>query len=210
MPTVAATVGGVVLSKTLNKPDTSAQRGQTAANERAQAFIESQAQQAQQTGEALFSGAEGNILAGNEAAYALLRQLAPQRINACQQGNIGAQQQLISGLPQVQAALMGRPIDYSALQPYQQQVNMTPFGTQMPQFTTSQEALGGMREQQAGYAEQERQRAELAATKEQQVAGPPLMTDEELRRLRMEVALDWQDAPEAGDPRYAQYIGYRG
>ena len=205
MPTVAAAVGGVALSSMLNKPDTSAQRGQIAANERAQAFIESQSAKAEQTGETLFGGSEGNILSGNEAAYDLLRRIAPRQIGAFQEGNVGAQQQLIGGLPQIQAALMGQPVDYSVFQPFHQAINPAPFRRRMPQFTTSQQALTGMREQQAA-----EQAAVQQAAVQQPEARPPLMTEEELRRLRMEVSLDWQDAPKIGDPRYAQYIGYTG
>jgi len=172
IPTLAATVGGVALSSMLNKPDTSAQRGQVAANDRAQAFIESQSAKAERSSEALFGGAEGNILAGNEAAYALLRQLGPQQIGAFQQGNVGAQQQLIGGMSQVQAALMGQPVDYSAFQPYQQQVNMAPFDTQMPQFTTSQQALTGMRDEQEAQRvldEQRRQDPEYIRAQEEKI-----------------------------------------
>jgi hypothetical protein len=54
---------------------------------------------------------------------------------------VGAQQQLIGGLPMIQDAIMGRRVNMGALQPTRINYN-TDFARQsLPQFRTSQQAL---------------------------------------------------------------------
>lgn len=106
-------------------------------------LIERQTQRATRDVSKLFGSAEQNLLAGNQAAMDMVGQFAPQQFSALQQGNLGAQEQLLAGMPQVQNALLGLPTDLSGFQPRQAQVD-TSFlqNPQLPQFQTSQQALG--------------------------------------------------------------------
>lgn len=145
MPTLATlgvTLASGAASAAINRPDDSAQKAQMAANQRAQAYIERAGAEAAQSGQRLFGAAQENIMRGNEAAMGLFGQFAPQQLAAFQQGNVNAQQQIAGGLPQIQAALMGTPVDYSAFQPRSVAPVDTRFMRQnMPGFRTTEEAL---------------------------------------------------------------------
>ena len=145
MPTIVGMVaaGGAsaLVSKAINKPDKSAQNAQMAANARAQQFIEEQSAKAERANLRLFDAGQENLLTGNQAALDIYNQTIPEQFNAFQQGNVGAQQQLVAGLPQMQNALMGLPVDYSVLQPQQIQTNMGFIPQQLPQFKTATQAL---------------------------------------------------------------------
>ncbi len=105
--------------------DDSAQKAQVAANRASQSFIESQTKRAEQTATPLFSAAEQNILAGNQAALDAFGGFAPQQFQALQQGNLAAQAAILGGQPQ----LSGFAVDTSFIP------------QQLPQFRTIQQAL---------------------------------------------------------------------
>jgi len=66
-------------------------------------------------------------------------QSLPAQMDTFQQGNIGAQQAILSGLPQIQNALMGGNVDYSGFQPYQTQMPDTGFfNQQLPATVANQ------------------------------------------------------------------------
>lgn len=141
--TTALVVGGSgAVSSALNRPDTSAQRAQTAQNARSQEFIEQQSRMAQLASQRLFDTGQNNLLAGNEAALNLFQQGAPQQLSAFQQGNMNAQNQILAGLPQIQNAIMGTPVNYGAFTPRAVNVD-TNFlqGAQLPNF---QNAAGSL------------------------------------------------------------------
>ena len=81
-----------------------------------EAFIREQLAQGREDAFRLFSDAQNSRRAGIGAGLDLVRQNFPQQLNAFQQGNMGAQQQLINALPQIQNAILGAPIDLN-LQP---------------------------------------------------------------------------------------------
>jgi hypothetical protein len=57
-----------------------------------------------------------------------------------QQGNVGAQQALLSGLPQMNNAILGRQVDYNAMQPQQFDYNMDfSQGNQAVGYTTPEQ-----------------------------------------------------------------------
>lgn len=124
MPTALATAGATIFgsaaSKAINKPDDSAQRAQMKANERNQAFIEEQAAKAERSGTSLYDLSQQNLLAGNAAAMGAYKDAFNPQLQSMGQGNYNAQQQISQGLPQIQNALMGLPVDYSAFSPMQQ------------------------------------------------------------------------------------------
>lgn len=123
MPTalVSAGVGlfGAATSSAINKPDNSAQKAQVAANQRSQEFIEDQALKAENAAGRLYDSSAQNLLAGNSAALNLYKDSLNPTMDTMRQGNMMAQQQIAGGLPQIQNALMGIPVDYSAFQPQQ-------------------------------------------------------------------------------------------
>lgn len=97
--------------------DTSAQDAQVKANAAAQQFIAQQAQAARGDVLRLFPQAQQNLAQGTQAALDVLGQTVPQQFSTFQQGNVGAQQALLAGLPQIQNAILGQPVNLSGLQP---------------------------------------------------------------------------------------------
>lgn len=112
----------------------SAQKDQNATNE---AFIREQAAKAREDILPQFGLAQEARQQGAQAALDVFGQTIPQQAGVFQAGNVGAQQALLAGLPQIQNALLGRPVDLSGLQAQQ-----LPFDTgfaqqQLPQFAAS-------------------------------------------------------------------------
>lgn len=77
------------------------------------------AQARQDLGE-LFPQARQDLQGGFQGALDVFKSTVPQQSNIFQQGNIGAQQAILAGLPQMQNAILGNQIDLSGLQPSQQ------------------------------------------------------------------------------------------
>jgi hypothetical protein len=75
------------------------------------------AAQARQDALGLFPQAQQARRQGFQGALDVLSQSIPAQLQAFQQGNVGAQNQLISGLPQFQNAILGNQADLSAFQP---------------------------------------------------------------------------------------------
>lgn len=74
-------------------------------------------------------------------ALGILGQTIPQQLSVTQQGNVGAQGALLSGLPQIQNAILGQQVDLSGLQP--QTLNFDPSFSQqtLPDFQTVEQLL---------------------------------------------------------------------
>jgi len=84
-----------------------------------QATQKATAQARQDVGE-LFPQARQDLLGGFQGAADVFSQFVPQQSDVFQQGNIGAQQAVLAGLPQGINAILGGNIDLSGLQPSQQ------------------------------------------------------------------------------------------
>lgn len=97
--------------------DTSAQELQAAANREATRRIDVGTQQARQDILGLFPQGDIQRNLGFQGALDVFGQTIPAQTAAFQAGNIGAQQNLLTGLPQFQQAILGGPVDLSALQP---------------------------------------------------------------------------------------------
>jgi len=82
----------------------------------------------------IFPAAQQNLAQGFQGALDVFGQSLPAQTQAFQQGNIGAQQQLLAGLPQIQNALFGNQVDFSQLQPTQIQPDLGFAQQQLPQF----------------------------------------------------------------------------
>ena len=121
--------------------DKSAQRTQIDANAQDRALFEQLANKSAGAAQSLFGAADTNRNASLQQALSLLGGTIPQQLQAQQQGNVGAQRQLSAGLPQIQAALMGRPVNMASFQPTTFAYK-TDFANQtLPQFTSSAQAL---------------------------------------------------------------------
>ena len=72
---------------------------------------------------------------GFQGGLNVFGQSAPAQMDVFQQGNLGAQQQLLAGLPQIQNAILGGNVDLSGLQPFQvQQPDLSFLQQTLPQF----------------------------------------------------------------------------
>ena len=121
--------------------DKSSLKAQQQANVGTQRFIEQQGQQARGDVLALQPGVEQNRMLEQQAALDVLGQTIPQQFSTFQQGNVGAQQALLAGLPQFQNAILGLPTDLSGLQPQTLQFDPSFAQQQVPQFASSADLL---------------------------------------------------------------------
>jgi hypothetical protein len=117
--------------------DDSAQQAQIDANLAASALIEKRAKEAKEEVLALSPLTQLGQRAGFQAVLDVLGAAAPQQFGAFQQGNVGAQQALLTGLPQVQRAILGQPVDLSGLQPQTIGFSTEFAQQQLPEFGTA-------------------------------------------------------------------------
>lgn len=82
----------------------------------------------------IFPAAQQNLQQGFQGALDVFGQSLPAQTQAFQQGNVGAQQQLLAGLPQIQNALFGNQVEFSQLQPTQIQPDLGFAQQQLPDF----------------------------------------------------------------------------
>ena len=76
---------------------------------------------------------------GFQGALDVFGQSLPAQTDVFQQGNVGAQQAILAGLPQQQNALLGNQIDYSQMQPFEiQQPDTSFFNQTLPQIQNQQ------------------------------------------------------------------------
>jgi hypothetical protein len=106
-----------VFGSLFGSTDESAQQAQIDANLAATALIQKRAKEAREDVLALGELTQAGQRAGFQSVLDILGQAAPQQFGAFQQGNVGAQQALLAGLPQIQNALLGQPVNLAALQP---------------------------------------------------------------------------------------------
>ena len=112
-----------------------AAKAQTKALEQGQQYTKEAVNQARGDLFKLYPAAQQNSNQGFQAAMDIFGQSVPAQMNAFQGGNVAAQQQLLAGLPQMNNALLGAPIDYSQLQAYQApQQDYSFLQQQLPKF----------------------------------------------------------------------------
>ena len=113
-----------------------AAQAQTQALEQGQVFTREGISQARDDVNQLFPAAQQNAQAGFQGALDIFGQSAPAQIDSFQGGNVAAQNQLISGLPQFQNAILGNQVDFSQFQPFQAPTQDLGFlQQQTPEFT---------------------------------------------------------------------------
>ncbi len=133
----AASGGAALLDNKNQKKAIASAEAQKAAS---QAFIEKQMNQARGDLFKLYPSIQDSNQKGLQAGLDIYRQTVPYQLQAFQQGNVGAQNQILRGLPQAQNAILGRPIDMSGLQAMAIQQPNIPM-PQAPQFQGIQAAL---------------------------------------------------------------------
>ena len=83
----------------------------------------------------LFGQARTDLNQGFQGALDVFGQSLPAQVQAFQGGNVGAQEQLIAGLPLFQNAILGGQVDFSQLQPTQVQTpDLGFFQQQLPRL----------------------------------------------------------------------------
>lgn len=133
-----ASIYGANADKKQSKEAFKAQQSQNASNAE---FLSGKVDLASRQSEALFGAAGKNRIRGAREALKIFGETMPQQISTFQQGNVGAQEQLLAGLPQVQNALLGLPVDLSVLQPRQISVDTGFTQRALPGFTSASHAL---------------------------------------------------------------------
>jgi len=126
-----------VVKSIFGSTDRSAQTAQIRANESTERFIREQGQQARRDVIGLFDTANINRNLGTQAALDIFGQTIPQQFGAFQQGNVGAQETLLAGLPQIQNAILGLPTELSGLQPRSIEFDTDFAQQQLPDFVPS-------------------------------------------------------------------------
>ena len=137
MATAAAIVGGVAaiggaVSDRNTAKDQIKEQGKSSAS--ARAFVEEKTGQAREDILNLFPIAQQAREAGSQGALDIFGKSIPQQLGAFQQGNVSAQKQLIAGLPQIQNAILGLPVNTQAFQPQTIGVDPSLFQQQLPEF----------------------------------------------------------------------------
>lgn len=118
-----------------------ATKAQSRQNEQERALKQKFAEEARADVKALFPVADLNRNLGFQSALDVFGQSVPQQFSAFQEGNVGAQQALLAGLPQIQNAILGLPMDLSGFQPQSVGFNTDFAQQQLPDFITSTQAL---------------------------------------------------------------------
>lgn len=113
----AAIIGGVLENRAIDK---AGKREDRAAKRSIEA---TQAASRQARSDVLGFGKRGAKTAnrGFQGALDVFGQAIPAQLDVFQQGNLGAQQALLAGLPQMRNAILGGNVDFGALQPFQVQ-----------------------------------------------------------------------------------------
>jgi hypothetical protein len=134
----AASLGAAAMDTKSQKDAASAQGDQLEAN---QAFIKQQAEKSREDVLPLFDASQASREAGFQGAMDVMGQAVPQQFSTFQQGNVGAQQALLSGLPQMQNAILGLPVDMSGFQPQALSYDTSYMNQQLPTMMSGTEAL---------------------------------------------------------------------
>jgi len=137
---VGSAVIGAVASRSASKK---AAKAQEKGQESAETFQREAAIQARKDAIPLFNAAQQNTQQGFQGALDVFGQTIPQQFQAFQGGNVGAQNALLAGLGQQQAAILGQQLNPNALQAQTLQLpDASTFQQQLPEFTSINQALG--------------------------------------------------------------------
>ena len=126
----SAIIGGISSNQN-SKRAINAQEDQNARNEQ---FIREQAIKARGDVLPLYDAARENRGIGTQAAMDVVNDAMPEMSRLLREGNLGAQQTLLAGLPQANNAILGLPVDYNALQPQEVSPSYAWALRSLPQF----------------------------------------------------------------------------
>lgn len=126
----SAIIGGISSSSSASK-GLDAQKDQNEANEK---FIKEQAAKSRKDVIPLFNASQDNLVMGSQGALDIFQQTIPLQAETFTEGNVRAQEQLLAGLPQIQNALMGLPVDLTGLQAQRIPVNTSFANAKMPKW----------------------------------------------------------------------------
>ena len=125
---------GDVVNKLFGGTDDSAQKATIRQNDMSREYIQQQYGQARNDISSAYNPMSQALSGGFGSAMDAYNQAAPRQLDAMSQGNFGAQQQIMAGLPAFQAALMGQPVDMgSVFQPQRIAYDPAMFQRQLPQ-----------------------------------------------------------------------------
>lgn len=128
----ASVIGGVASNVATNK----ASGAQGRASQAAIGATKQAAEEARGDVNRLFPQAQQVANQGFKGALGVFGESVPAQFDVFQQGNVGAQRQILAGLPQIQNAILGGNVDLSGLQPFQVQNVPTGFLQQQTPFDT--------------------------------------------------------------------------
>ena len=113
---VIAAVGGVASAALASRSSKKATKAATDAAEQGQQILAEDKAQARDDIMRLFPQAQQAQTRGFTEARQMLGGLLPEQQRLFQDGNVAAQNTMLAGLPQIQNAIMGNPVDMSGLQ----------------------------------------------------------------------------------------------
>lgn len=158
----AAVIGGVASNKASKK----AAKASVKSSDASIRATQQAAEEARGDVNRLFPQAQQVANQGFRGALGVFGESVPAQFDVFQQGNVGAQQQVLAGLPQIQNAILGGNVDLSGLQPFQVQnvptdflQQQTPFDIQN-QIQAQQQADAQAAQQSAFQAEVQRRHEE--------------------------------------------------
>lgn len=140
----AAVVGAVASNVASNKASGDIKRS----TDQSIAATQDAAAQARLDVNRLFPEARQSADLGFQGALDVFGQSVPSQANVFQQGNVGAQQQILAGLPQMQNAILGGNVDLSGLQPVNLQADLGFVNQQLPSIPEAEllvSPLGGFK-----------------------------------------------------------------
>lgn len=120
------------MSKLFGGSDDSAQEAQIAQNQQVLALQAKLAEQARGDIMDIFPGVRQSAQEGFQGALDIYGQAIPQQASLFQGGNVAAQNTLLAGLPQQNAAILGQKIDLSGLAPTTQSYSTDFMQQQLP------------------------------------------------------------------------------
>ena len=115
--------------------DDSAQKGQIRQNQQVLALQQKLADRARGDIIDIFPGVRQSAQEGFQGALDIYGQSMPQQARLVQEGNIAAQNTLLAGLPQQNAAILGQRVDLSGLAPTRQSYSTDFMQQQLPERT---------------------------------------------------------------------------
>lgn len=174
----AAVIGGVSANVASNRASAAQRRASASATKATQQAAGSASGDVNR----LFPQAQQVANQGFKGALGVFGDSVPAQFDVFQQGNVGAQQQVLAGLPQIQNAILGGNVDLSGLQPFQVQNVPTDFLQQQTPFDI-QNQIQAQQQAEADAAQQSAFQAEVQRRHDESLGGT--LTPEQVLQNRV-------------------------